>query len=72
MVVIVDIGSIKALRVMNIYRSFNPQNGVSARTAFVDQLKGVCGFFLSVKFLPPFSLRSQGDKQRNVNFKGNT
>ena len=36
---IVDIGGITAFQIINTYRSFNPQNGVSSREAFLNQLK---------------------------------
>ena len=36
--IIVDIKGTKPVRIINIYRSFNPQNGVSQRTKFQLQL----------------------------------
>ena len=37
--IVVDINGIKATRIINIYRTFSPANGVSCRNSFITQLE---------------------------------
>ena len=42
------------------------------QTNFLTPYTGVCGFFLQLNLLPPYSLRSQGDKHIDSQGNGET